>query len=152
MLRTRPCVTVLVLASLVQGNLIGFSAEGEPKLDGRWKLVAVERGGKRLPEALLKQMPGELVFVEGKIRGMVGDKQVYEADFVVDRTAKPMTYEMKGGKDQRGRDVTTRGIFEIDAQGRLRKCFLAGPNAVAPKSFDTKENPQAQLVEYERVK
>jgi uncharacterized protein (TIGR03067 family) len=83
---------------------------------------------------------------------MVGDKVIYEADFIVDATKSPKTYEMSGGKDRKGRDVITRGIFEIDSNRRLRKCFTTGPNARAPKSFDTKENPASQLNVYERVK
>lgn len=140
-------IVVLAASSLADANSDAFK-----QLEGRWKLVAVEKAGQRMPEEIIKQLPGQIVFADGKIRGMVGDKQVYEANFTVDASKSPKTYEMSGAKDRKGRDITTRGIWEIDDKAQLRKCFNKGADAKPPKSFDTKDAPGCELVIYERVK
>ena len=127
------------------------AADTDQKIEGQWKLVAVERSGRSLPEEIVRQLPGQIVIEGGKIRGMLGDKKIYEATIAVDTTNSPQTYEMTGGVDSKGREVTTRGIYEIDDKGRLRQCFTTGADAKIPKSFNTKETAGSQLVVYERV-
>ena len=125
------------------------AAEG---IDGTWKPVAIEKAGRRLPDDLVKQIPGVIVFEGGKMRALVGDKVAAEGDYKIDASKTPKTYEMRAGKDRKGRAIVNIGIYEIDDKGQLRICFDDGEDAVAPKSFDTKANPSAQLMIYERVK
>lgn len=144
--------TALALVGLCGLIPAARAAEVDQQTEGHWKVVSIEKDGKLLPEEIVTRLPGIIVIEAGKIRGMLGDKQIYEADFLVDPKSSPKTYEMTGGKDRKGRDVVTRGIYEIDAKGRLRKCFNAGKEAVAPTSFDTTKTPGSQTIVYERVK
>jgi uncharacterized protein (TIGR03067 family) len=152
-MRKLSMLTKVGMICAVVAYLAASAARAEDKaIEGRWKLVGVERAGVALPKDVLQKLPGEIVIAGVKIRGMVGDKQVYEADFKVDTAGSPKSYEMSGGKDKKGRDIVTRGIYEIDAKGQLRKCFVAGASGKAPLSFNTKDNPGSQLLIYERVK
>lgn len=148
----RLCVPFLAAFCVLAASALADANSAFKQLEGRWKLVAVEKAGQRMPDEIVKQVPGQIVFADGKIRGMVGDKQVYEANFTVDASKSPKTYEMSGAKDRKGRDITTRGIWEIDDKGQLRKCFNKGADAKPPKSFNTKDTPGSELVIYERVK
>jgi uncharacterized protein (TIGR03067 family) len=149
-----PVNALITMAMCSLGGLVSSAraAEVDQQTEGHWKVVSIEKDGKLLPEELVTRLPGIIVIEAGKIRGMLGDKQIYEADFVVNTKSSPKTYEMAGGKDRKGRDVVTRGIYEIDAKGRLRKCFNTGKEAVAPRSFDTTKTPGSQTIVYERVK
>lgn len=137
---------------LVVSCALGVAAESTSEIDGKWKAVALEKGGTALPAEALKSIPEETEFAEGKMRRIVMGKVTFEADFVLDPKATPKTYEMRGGKDRKGREVVIRGIYEVDKTGKLRICFSSGPDGKPPKSFDTKENPGSQLTVYEKVK
>lgn len=134
------------------GCAVGMAAEKASEIDGKWKAIALEKGGQALPAEALKAIPEETEFAEGKMRRIVMGKVTFEADFVLDPKATPKGYEMRGGKDRKGREVVIRGIYEVDKSGNLRICFSSGPDGKPPKSFDTKENPGSQLTVYERVK
>ena len=144
---------VLAMAFVASAGLaVAEDPSSGKQVEGEWKLISIEKSGRQLPEESVKALPGTIMIGGGKIRGIVGDKTVYESDFIVNAAASPKTYEMRGGKDRKGKEVIVRGIFEIDADGHLRKCFTTGATAKPPKSFNTKETPGAQLNVYERVK
>jgi uncharacterized protein (TIGR03067 family) len=148
------CHSIAALALFALGGLCSSAraAEVDPQIQGSWKVVSIEKDGKLLPEEIVTRLPGVIVIEGSKIRGLLGDKQIYEADFLVNTKNSPHTYEMTGAKDRQGRDIVSRGIYEFDAKGRLRKCYLLGKDAVAPKSFDTTQTRGSQTVVYERVK
>lgn len=138
---------VLLGSALANGSLV-FAAEG---IEGKWKPISVEQGGKAFPGDATKGEVPVVEFSSGKMRQSLLGKVLLEADYVVDDKTSPKSYEMRM-KDRKGREKHVKGIYEITEKGELRICFRDGNGEVAPKSFDTKANAGAQLTVYERVK
>ncbi len=127
------------------------STQGAEGIEGKWKVVAIEQGGKPFPGDLGIGGEAQVEFAGGKVRHSLMGKVLFEADYVVDEKKSPKSYEMRM-KDRKGRDKQIKGIYEINGKGQLRICFRDGNNEASPTSFDTKANAGAQLTVYERVK
>jgi uncharacterized protein (TIGR03067 family) len=149
----RVSVCLVAAVALASVSALAFGEEAARKgIEGKWTAVAVEKGGQQLPKEAFQLLAEVVEFEGGKMRRIVSGRVVFEADFTVDATKLPKTYEMQAGKDKQGRDLVIRGIYEIDKSGQLRICFVSKADAVQPKSFDTKATPGSQLTIYERTK
>lgn len=132
-----------VLLVLTTPLLLSAGEDGVQKelkaLQGKWKAVALEAGGKPLPK---EAVPDFLFIVEadGKSTGQMG-KIEYRAKVSIDPAKNPKTIDNAHetgphkGKQQ-------FGIYKVEG-GRWIVCMTA-PGAAEtdrPKTFDTKDTP-----------
>jgi uncharacterized protein (TIGR03067 family) len=120
-------------------------AEGK-KIQGTWKPVVAELGGKPFPDEVLKTM--SLVMTDGKYTVTVGE-QTDEGTVKLDPAKKPRALDIVGTKGpNRGKMIPA--IYEL-TDSTLRICYDLGGTA-RPKEFKTKAATQLFLVEYKRQK
>ena len=106
-------------------------------LQGKWKAVALEAGGKPLPK---EAVPDFLFIVgaDGKATGQMG-KVEYQAKISVDPKKDPKTIDNAHETgDQKGKKQY--GIYKVDG-GKWIVCMTAPGAAESdrPKTFDTKD-------------
>jgi len=118
-------------------------------LQGKWKAVALEAGGKPLPK---EAVPDFLFIVgtDGKATGQMG-KMEYQAKVSVDPTKNPKTidnvYETGPHKGKK-----QFGIYKVEG-GKWIVCMTAPGAAESdrPKTFDTKDTANVVFI-FELVK
>lgn len=141
---------LLILAAPAFGNAGDDDVRAELKaLKGKWKAVALEAGGQKLP----KESVPDFTFIVGdggKSTGKMADSE-YESMMIVDPRKSPKTIdnEHKTGS-QKGKKQY--GIYKLE-DGKWVVCMTA-PGAAAknrPKSFNTKESTSVLFI-FERVK
>jgi len=118
-------------------------------LEGKWKAVALEAGGKPLP----KESVPEFIFIvaaDGKSTGQMG-KVEYQSTITIDSKKSPKTIDNSHdsgaykGKSQ-------YGIYKLE--GDKWTVCMTSPGAKEsdrPKSFDTKDTANVVFV-FERMK
>ena len=118
-------------------------------LQGKWKAVALEAGGKPLPKTAVPDFLF-IVGTDGKATGRMG-KVEYQAKVIVDPAKKPRTIDnvhetgAHKGKKQ-------FGIYKLEGD-KWTVCITA-PGATEsdrPKSFDTKDTKNVVFI-FERAK
>ena len=118
-------------------------------LEGTWKAVALEAGGKPLPKASVPEFLF-IVSADGKAIGRMG-KAEYQAKLSVDPTKTPRTIDNAHETGtQKGKKQF--GIYKVE-NGRWTVCMTA-PGAAEkdrPRNFDTKNSSSVVFV-FERVK
>jgi uncharacterized protein (TIGR03067 family) len=117
-------------------------------LEGKWKAVVVQAGGKPLAQA-----PNFLFIVghDGQAIGRAG-KTDYHEKISVDPTKNPKTTEstLESGESKGKKQL---GIYKFE-RGRWILCVTAAagaPESDRPKTFETKD-PKHLLFIFERVK
>lgn len=126
-------------------------AQAADPLTGTWKTVAIEKGGKKLPEELVAKLPGRMQFDQGKVRVLLGDKVAAEGTYTIDEKKSPKTIDLSA-MSYRGKEVKARvGIFELTDSGQLKIITADKDGEKYPASFDTKANPSSDLIIYEKV-
>jgi uncharacterized protein (TIGR03067 family) len=118
-------------------------------LEGKWKAVALEAGGKPLPK---EAVPDFLFIVgaDGKSTGQMG-KIEYQAKVSVDPTKNPKTIDnMHETGPHKGKKQL--GIYKVEG-GKWIVCMTApgAPESDRPKTFDTKDTRNVLFI-FERVK
>jgi uncharacterized protein (TIGR03067 family) len=144
---------ICVLAVLAAPALLRAGDDAADKelklLQGKWKAVALEAGGKALP----KEVVPDFTFVvgaDGKAAGKM-PKGEYEARVIVDPTKTPRTIVnvhetgVHKGKKQ-------FGVYKLEGD-KWTVCMTAPGAAEAdrPKDFNTKDTKNVVFV-FERVK
>lgn len=135
----------LFYSALLVCFCVGSVACGDDgKMNGTWKPVTAQLGGKPFPDAILKTM--ELAIADGKYMVTVGD-MTDEGTVKVLEDQKPPALEIKGTKGP-NKDKTFFAIYEYK-DGTLRVCYdLSGKSR--PKEFKSKPDTLLFLVEYKR--
>jgi uncharacterized protein (TIGR03067 family) len=141
----------LLLVGVCAGPLAwadeGASAkEDAKKLQGSWKPVKAELGGKPYPEGVLKMM--KLDLTDGKYTVTIGQLRD-EGTVKLDATKTPRTMDIVGTKGP-NQGKTIPAIYEL-TDNTLRVCYDLSSKA-RPKEFKTQEGTQLYLVEYQRQK
>jgi uncharacterized protein (TIGR03067 family) len=143
------CVLVVLAASTLAAADDDDVRKELKALEGTWKAVALEAGGKALPKASVP----EFLFVvgaDGKATGRMG-KIEYQARVSVDPQKTPKTIDNAHETGpQKGKKQV--GIYKLEG-GKWIVCMTA-PGAKEgdrPKSFDTKNSAGIVFV-FERVK
>jgi uncharacterized protein (TIGR03067 family) len=114
------------------------------RLQGTWRVVAVELGGKELgrgefgPDNLLD-------FADDTCAVLTGKQRPIDCTFTIDPTKSPKWIDMTRTSD----GVSWEGIYEL--KGDTLKIFLGGPGK-RPKEFKTKEGTSQVIHTHERVK
>ncbi len=118
-------------------------------LEGKWKAIALEAGGKALPK---EAVPDFLYIVgaDGKATGQMG-KVEYQAKVSVDPKKSPKTIDNVHETGQH-KGKKQFGIYKIEG-GKWIVCMTAPGAAESdrPKTFDTKDTPNVLFI-FERVK
>jgi uncharacterized protein (TIGR03067 family) len=143
------CWSVLICVCagpLARGDEARNPKDDGKKIQGSWKPVAAELGGKPFPDEVLKTM--KLVVTDGKYTVTVG-KQTDEGTVKLDPAKKPRAMDIVGTKGpNEGKKIPA--IYEL-TDTTLRICYDLSGKA-RPKEFKTRADTQLFLVEYKRQK
>jgi uncharacterized protein (TIGR03067 family) len=143
------CWSVLVcvcVASVALGDDSARAKEDGKKMEGSWKPVTAELGGKPYPDEILKTMT--LVLADGKYTVTVGG-QPDEGTVKLDPAKEPRAMDIVGTKGP-NQGKTVLAIYEL-TDSTLRVCYDLSGKA-RPKELKTKPDTLLFLVEYKRQK
>jgi uncharacterized protein (TIGR03067 family) len=131
----------------------GLSARGDAgarddakKMQGTWKPVTAELGGKPFPDEALKAM--KLVLADGKYTVTTAE-QPDEGTVKLDPSQSPRAMDVVGTKGP-NQGKTIPAIYEL-SDTTLRICYNLSGKA-RPKEFKTRPATRLFLVEYKRQK
>jgi RNA polymerase sigma factor (sigma-70 family) len=115
------------------------------QLQGTWRLVAAEEGGKALPPANFGRnthwsFEGSTATFESGLRRLTGT-------ITLDDTKAPKWIDLTLGK---GPEPVLQGIYEL--KGDTLRLFLLPPDVGRPTEFKTREGALQTIGTYERVK
>jgi len=117
------------------------------KLEGTWRVAAMERDGQKVPEADFKDL-------QATVRGnsytqKKGTETVEKGTFQIDTTHKPhwITITPTQGEDK-GKKML--GIYEAEGKDTIRMCGAA-PGKERPTDFSAKADSGRTLMTYKRV-
>jgi uncharacterized protein (TIGR03067 family) len=121
------------------------------KLQGTWRLVAMEANGEKAPDEQVKNV----------VRKITGDKYEVTRDgkpagkgtMAVDPTKSPKTVDAEATvptPDGGTRTINISGIYEFD--GDTMKTCLADPGKERPTEFSTKEGSGHRLFVWKKEK
>jgi uncharacterized protein (TIGR03067 family) len=103
------------------------------KVAGTWRLVSVEKDGRKLPEDEVK--PLRLVIAGDRYTLRRAGKTVEEGKVRIDPTRNPRTIDIYPTKPE---GKVQLGIYEWDGDDRLRICFThPGAAQTRPAEFST---------------
>ncbi len=151
---TRYVVTVLAAGLLLTAAVAADDKKDDAKKDaealqGTWKVVSAERGGKAQDDATEYSMAFEKDTFTIKKGGEVFAKGTFKIDPAKSPRAIDMTITESKNADDKGKEV--RGIYELSKDG-LKWC-MSGPGGEArPKEFATKEGSKDMLVTLKKDK
>jgi RNA polymerase sigma factor (sigma-70 family) len=127
----------------------GKEADGKTdkeKLQGRWKLVSGEMGGK--PAEDLKE--GTFLFKGDKFITERPDGMTYSSDYTIDPTKKPKSIDITPREaPESEKDKTIPGIYELDGD-TLRICANM-PDLERPTELKSKEGTRIMLLTFKRA-
>lgn len=115
------------------------------RLEGTWRVVAVELGGKEIDREEIGDAKNLLVFSGTKCTTVTG-KRTIECTFTIDPTKNPKWIDIRRVSDK----VTWPGIYEL--KGDTLKVFQGTPGGKRPTEFKTKEGTQQVIHTHERIK
>ena len=155
-MRCHALVTVLAGAILAgaAGMWAADDAQGTTarqelkKLQGTWRVVAMERDGKQVPEAEFQDR--RAIVEDHSYTEKQGTKVVEKGTFQMDTARKPygITITPTEGEDK---GKTMYGIYEIEKDDTVRLCGSA-PGKERPTDFSAKAGSGRTLITYKRVK
>ncbi len=143
------CWSVIVCvcaATLARGGGAAEGKEDSKKIQGTWKPVTAELGGKPYPEAVLKTMT--LTLTEGRYVVTVGQGRD-EGTVKLDPAMEPRAMDIVGTKGP-NQGKTIPAIYKL-TDNTLRICYDLSGEA-RPTEFKSKPGTQLFLVEYRRQK
>ena len=145
-----------IVTALVAGLLL--AAEGkkddakkdQEALQGAWKVVASEAGGKDQTEEFKDHL---LVFEGDTFALKKGDEIGVKGTFKLDPSEKPRAIDVTITEDGREGDKgkVLHGIYELD-KGTLKWCTAEPGGTDRPKEFSTKEGINHMLVTLKKEK
>jgi uncharacterized protein (TIGR03067 family) len=144
------CVLVVLSAPLPLTADTGDDVKKELKaLQGKWKAVALEAGGKPLPKDAVPDFT-YIIGADGKAAGKMPQGE-YTAAITVDPKKDPKTIDnLHESGDQKGKKQY--GVYKLEGD-KLTVCITAPGRAEAdrPKDFNTKDTANVLFV-FERIK
>lgn len=118
------------------------------KLEGSWKVVALEKSGKPAPDEVLKEAP-RITFKGDRINlKFSGKDKEQESTYKLDPSKKPKEIDIV---EKRGdRNEPSKSIYLLD--GDDLKICMARPGLERPTEFATKEGAQHSMLTLKREK
>ena len=145
----RICVLVMTTFPVLPAAAADEDVQKEFKaLEGKWKAVALEAGGKPLPKDGIPEFTF-VIAADGKSTGRTQQGE-FQATITVDLKSSPKTIDMlhESGAHKGKRQY---GIYKLD--GDKWTVCMTPPGAAAgdrPKGFTTKDTPNVVFV-FDRV-
>jgi uncharacterized protein (TIGR03067 family) len=119
---------ILVVAVAVAAAQEDIPKKDFAKLQGTWKVVALEAGGKEIPEESFKEkrflIKGDKISLSGKSE----DLRPYQ----LDAAAKPRAIDISGDVEKE----FSKAIYEVDGD-KLKLCFSQSTKLDRPIDFNT---------------
>ncbi len=140
-------LSLAVLLGLMMPVLIADPAKDDlEKFQGAWKVVSLEKDGKKLPEDTVKTL--RVSVKDDKFVLKEGDKEA-EATIKLDPEMKPKTIDLavKEGETVK----TIKGIYQLDGDD-LTICAAGDDKAARPTQFATKPKTHVGLLVLKREK
>jgi uncharacterized protein (TIGR03067 family) len=124
----------LVAALVIVGRCLSAEQPADGKsslqgLQGTWKLVAMERGGKKAPDELIQKLNQRLIIKGNKIALIRADKK-HEATFKVDAAARPAAIDLTLDTSDKGM-VVLHGVYQLDGDTLRWSVGRERPRALA---------------------
>jgi uncharacterized protein (TIGR03067 family) len=143
-----------LVACIVLGLLLGTDRpkddgkKDQEKLQGTWKAVTVEAGGKAQDEAEERR----LIFSGNEFSIKKGEETMIKGKFKIDPSKKPKEIDMEFIEAKRDnlRGKTALGIYELDGD-KLKWCWNK-PGGERPKEFSSQATDVYLLVSLKREK
>jgi uncharacterized protein (TIGR03067 family) len=138
------CVSLAL--GVVEHALADDASKDQQQLQGTWKVLAGNEGGKTLPPPRAK---GSKVVVSGNHITVYEEEKKREMTFKLDPTKEPRTIDLTltEGKDK---GETSPGIYALE--GELLKIAFALPGKARPTTFTPKQGSQEMLFVLKRAK
>lgn len=114
-------------------------------LDGRWRAVSAEYGGRALPKERIDTLG--ISFEGNRYRALISGA-VDEGRWTADWSAEPPRLDLIGEKGP-SKGKTLRALIQVSG-GRMRIAFSALASDERPESFDSGPANQVLLIEYSR--
>jgi uncharacterized protein (TIGR03067 family) len=108
----RSSLALFLILLLTAPALTGGVAKNEPKLQGTWKLVAIERDGKKAPDDFIKNASRTMTFKGDTATFRTRDGKTMEGKLKIDTTKTPRHIEFSVEVPGKGA-VTAVGIYEL---------------------------------------
>lgn len=143
----RRILSLALLLGLSVPVLVADPAKDDlEKLQGVWKVVSLEKDGKKLPEDAVKSL--RVTIKEDKFLFKEGDKEA-EATVKLDPEKKPKAIDLvvKEGDSFK----TIKGIYQLDGDD-LNICAAGDDKADRPTKFVTKPKTHVGLLVLKREK
>jgi uncharacterized protein (TIGR03067 family) len=126
---------------------VGADAKAEiKKLQGVWRPMKLERGGKVVRDAFL---PGARFVVDGAaLRLKVGDKTLQELRLTLDPSQEPAAVDLTAASGPT-RGKTALGIYRLEGE-RLTLCWPLADDSRRPTTFRGKGDKDVAVLTLER--
>jgi uncharacterized protein (TIGR03067 family) len=115
------------------------------RLQGTYKMAALEVDGKLVPEDKLKS---STLTIKGERYIIKVNDQTFETQMILDPTQKPKTIDMKF-LDGANKDKAALGIYKIDGD-KFIMCRALNPGQNRPQDFGTWPNTNTFLVTWKK--
>jgi uncharacterized protein (TIGR03067 family) len=135
---------LLVIATALAADTRDDAKQAADRLEGTWKVVSMERDGKKVSREEAEKMRVEF---KGQRYAFRGGDEDYDGTFRADASQKPKhidTVVKQGGKT-----INARGIYELDGD-TLKICWSDGDER--PTAFATKPDSGLRMLVLRREK
>jgi uncharacterized protein (TIGR03067 family) len=118
----------------------------QQRLEGTWKVVAVEAEGKLVPAREFRDL--RLTFKDGKFTARRGDEEPQQGTYTIDpgKNPKEMDIAREGGPARGQKQLAVYSLA-----GNLLKICSCESATVRPTGFDTRDRPGHTLMTLRRV-
>jgi uncharacterized protein (TIGR03067 family) len=118
-------------------------------IQGTWKVLSVERGGK--PQDDAKEF--SMTYEKDTFTVKRGAELVVKGTFKLDPSKSPKAIDMKitEGRNEQDKGKDVHGIYELTKDG-LKWCTAEPGSDDRPKEFATKEGTKHMLIAFEKGK
>jgi uncharacterized protein (TIGR03067 family) len=117
----------------------------QAKLEGTWKLVAMEVDGKDVPA---EKLTSATLTIKGNKYSVLSGKKLHEVELKLDASKTPKEIDMQF-LDGPNKDRVGRGIYRIDGD-KFKICRALDPQDERPKDFKTKGQVNYFVLVWER--
>lgn len=135
-----------LLLGLFANPAVADDKDDLEKLQGTWKLVSLEKDGKKQPEDAIKNF--KVIIKDDKFILKDGNTD-YEATIKLDTAKKPKTIDLAVKDGDKAE--TKKGIYQLDGDD-LKLCVAGAPDGERPAEFATKPKAGVGLVVLKREK